>query len=103
MEELALHKTHLDKARADLAAARSRQCSIFKRTHIMAPFNAMSALPKTVDLGSQGNRRALAELGGNRCLPDQTRPYHPIAWDGLNQPNEAISGSTARIIFTIKS
>jgi len=65
--ELALRKPHLDKARADLAAAKAdlkKAALELERTRIMAPFNAM-VRSKSVDLGSQATPlEPLAELVG---------------------------------------
>ena len=65
--ELALRKPHLEKAKADLAAARAelRQTELdLSRTTVRAPFNAVIR-SKNVDLGSQITaQEQLAELVG---------------------------------------
>ncbi len=101
-KELALRKPHLDKARADLEAAEAdlkKAMLDFKRTHIMAPFNAM-VRSKTVDLGSQVTpQEPLAELVGTDSYRIQTSiPVDRLEW--IQIPGQAgNSGSTARIIY----
>jgi len=101
-KELALRKPHLDKARADLAAAEAdlkKAMLDFKRTHIMAPFNAI-VRSKTVDLGSQVTpQEPLAELVGTDAYRIQTSiPSDRLGW--IQIPGQAgDSGSTARIIY----
>lgn len=101
-KELALRKPHLDKARADLAAAQAdfkKAMLDFERTHIMVPFNAM-VRTKTVDLGSQVTpQEPLAELVGTDAYRIQTSiPSDRLGW--IQIPGQAgDSGSTARIIY----
>jgi RND family efflux transporter MFP subunit len=65
--ELALRKPHLDKAKADLVAAKAelRQAQLaLSRTTVLSPFNAVIR-EKNVDLGSQVSAQdQLAELVG---------------------------------------
>ncbi|MBW2013011.1 MAG: efflux RND transporter periplasmic adaptor subunit [Deltaproteobacteria bacterium] len=101
-KELALRKPHLDKARANLAAAQAdfkKAMLDLERTHIMVPFNAM-VRTKTVDLGSQVTpQEPLAELVGTDAYRIQTSiPPDRLGW--IQIPGQAgDSGSTARIIY----
>jgi RND family efflux transporter MFP subunit len=101
-KELALRKPHLDKARAELAAAQAdfkKAMLDFERTHIIVPFNAM-VRTKTVDLGSQVTpQEPLAELVGTDAYRIQTSiPSDRLGW--IQIPGQAgDSGSTARIIY----
>ncbi|MGD9082817.1 MAG: HlyD family efflux transporter periplasmic adaptor subunit, partial [Desulfobacterales bacterium] len=102
-KELALRKPHLDKARAELAAAQAElKTAILNldRTRIMAPFNAM-VRSKSVDLGSQVTPQdSLAELVGTDAYRIQTSiPIDHLEW--IQIPGHADgSGSKARIIYT---
>jgi RND family efflux transporter MFP subunit len=102
-KELALRKPHLDKARAELAAAQAELKTAilnFDRTRIMAPFNAM-VRSKSVDLGSQVTPQdSLAELVGTDAYRIQTSiPIDHLEW--IQIPGHADgSGSKARIIYT---
>jgi multidrug efflux pump subunit AcrA (membrane-fusion protein) len=92
-KELALRKPHLDKARAELAAAQAELKTAMLdlgRTRIMAPFNAM-VRSKSVDLGSQVTpQESLAELA--------SIPMDHLGW--IQIPGQADgSGSKARIIY----
>jgi len=101
-KELALRKPHLDKARADLAAAQAdlkKAMLDFKRTHIMAPFNAM-VRSRTVDLGSQVTpQEPMAELVGTDAYRIQASvPADRLEW--IKIPRLAGDpGSNARIFF----
>lgn len=101
-KELALRKPHLDKARAELAAAQAELKTAMlnlDRTRIMAPFNAM-VRSKSVDLGSQVTpQESLAELVGTDAYRIQTSiPIDRIGW--IQIPGRADgSGSKARIIY----
>jgi len=101
-KELALRKPHLDKARAELAAAQAELKTAMldlDRTQIMAPFNAM-VRSKSVDLGSQVTpQESLAELVGTDAYRIQTSiPIDHLEW--IQIPGQADgSGSKARIIY----
>ena len=101
--ELALRKPHLDKARADLAAAKAdlKKASLeLERTRIMAPFNAM-VRSKSVDLGSQATpQEPLAELVGTDVYWIRVSiPVDRLEW--IQIPARAgDSGSKARIIYS---
>jgi RND family efflux transporter MFP subunit len=101
-KELALRKPHLDKARAELAAAQAELKTAMlnlDRTRIMAPFNAM-VRSKSVDLGSQVTpQESLAELVGTDAYRIQTSiPIDHLGW--IQIPGHADgSGSKARIIY----
>lgn len=101
-KELALRKPHLDKARAELAAAQAELETAklnLDRTRIMAPFNAM-VRSKSVDLGSQVTpQESLAELVGTDAYRVQTSiPMDHLGW--IQIPGHAGgSGSIARIIY----
>jgi len=101
-KELALRKPHLEKARAELAAAQAELETAMlnlDRTRIMAPFNAM-VRSKSVDLGSQVTPQdSLAELVGTDAYRIQTSiPMDHLGW--IQIPGRAGgSGSKARIIY----
>lgn len=101
-KELALRKPHLDKARAELAAAQAELKTAMLdlgRTQIMAPFNAM-VRSKSVDLGSQVTpQESLAELVGTDAYRIQASiPIDHLGW--IQIPGQADgSGSRARIIY----
>jgi len=101
-KELALRKPHLDKARAELAAAQAELKTAMLdlgRTQIMAPFNAM-VRSKSVDLGSQVTpQESLAELVGTDAYRIQASiPIDHLGW--IQIPGQAGgSGSKARIIY----
>jgi RND family efflux transporter MFP subunit len=101
-KELALRKPHLDKARAELAAAQAELETAMlnlDRTRIMAPFNAM-VRSKSVDLGSQVTpQESLAELVGTDAYRIQTSvPMDHLGW--IQIPGHADgAGSKARIIY----
>jgi RND family efflux transporter MFP subunit len=101
-KELALRKPHLDKARAELAAAQAELETAMlnlDRTRIMAPFNAM-VRSKSVDLGSQVTpQESLAELVGTDVYRIQASiPMDHLGW--IQIPGQADgSGSKARIIY----
>lgn len=102
-KELALRKPHLDKARADLAAAEAdfKTAALnLDRTLILAPFNAM-VRTKAVDLGSQvAPQESLAELVGTDAYRVRVSiPVDRPEW--INIPGLAgDSGSKARIIYS---
>lgn len=101
-KELALRKPHLDKARADLAAAEAdlkKSMLDFDRTQIISPFNTM-VRSKAVDLGSQVTPQdSLAELVGTDAYRIQTSiPVDRLEW--IDVPVQAGDrGSKARIIY----
>lgn len=101
--ELALRKPHLDKARADLAAAQAdlkKAVLELERTRITAPFNAM-VRSKSVDLGSQVTpQEPLAELVGTDAYWIRISvPVDRLAW--IQIPTKAgDSGSQARIVYS---
>lgn len=101
-KELALRKPHLEKARADLAAAEAELNTAklnLDRTIIFAPFNAM-VRSKTVDLGSQVTPQdPLAELVGTDAYRIQVSiPIDRLGW--INIPQQAGDpGSKARILY----
>ena len=102
-QELALRKPHLDKARADLAAAKAdlKKASLeLERTRIMAPFNAM-VRSKLVDLGSQATpQEPLAELVGTDAYWVRVSvPVDRLEW--IQIPVRAgDSGSKVRISYS---
>jgi len=101
-KELALRKPHLDKARANLAAAEAELKTAMlnlDRTRIMAPFNAM-VRSKAVDLGSQVTpQEPLAELVGTDAYQIQASiPVDRLGW--IKIPRRAGDpASKARIIY----
>jgi len=101
-KELALRKPHLDKARADLAAAEAdlkKSMLDLDRTQIISPFNAM-VRSKAVDLGSQVTPQdSLAELVGTDAYRIQTSiPVDRLEW--IDVPAQAGDrGSKARVIY----
>ncbi len=101
--ELALRKPHLDKVRADLAAAEADLKTAMldlDRTHLMSPFNAM-VRSKSVDLGSQVTpQEPLAELVGTDAYRIQASiPIDRLEW--IQIPNQAGDpGSKVRIIYS---
>ena len=101
-EELVLRQPHLDKARADLAAAKAELEAAMldlERTHILSPFNAM-VRSKSVDLGSQVTpQEPLAELVGTDTYRIQASlPVDRLEW--IDVPVKVgDSGSKARIIY----
>jgi RND family efflux transporter MFP subunit len=101
-EELALRQPHLDKAKADLAAAEAELEAAMldlERTHILSPFNAM-VRSKSVDLGSQVTpQEPLAELVGTDAYRIQASlPVDRLEW--IDVPIQTGDrGSKARIIY----
>ena len=101
-KELVLRQPHLDKARADLAAAKAELEAAMldlERTHILSPFNAM-VRSKSVDLGSQVTpQEPLAELVGTDAYRIQASlPLDRLEW--IDVPVKfGDSGSKARIIY----
>ena len=100
-KELALRQPHLNKVRANLAAAEAELKTAMldlERTQIRAPFNAM-VLSKSVDLGSQVTlQETLAELVGTDTYRIQVSiPVERLEW--IQTPSQAGDpGSKARII-----
>lgn len=101
-KELALRQPHLDKVRADLAAAKAELEGAMldlERTHILSPFNAM-VRSKSVDLGSQVTlQEPLAELVGTDAYRIQASlPVDRLEW--IDVPIKVGDfGSKARIIY----
>jgi len=101
-KELALRQPHLDKVRADLAAAKAELEGAMldlERTHILSPFNAM-VRSKSVDLGSQVTlQEPLAELVGTDAYRIQASlPVDRLEW--IDVPVKVGDpGSKARIIY----
>jgi multidrug efflux pump subunit AcrA (membrane-fusion protein) len=101
-KELALRKPHLDKARAELAAAQAELKTAMldlDRTQIIAPLNAL-VRSKSVDVGSQVTpQESLAELVGTDAYRIQvSMPIDRLGW--IQIPGKAGgSGSKARIIY----
>jgi RND family efflux transporter MFP subunit len=101
-KELALRQPHLDKVRADLAAAQAELEGAMldlERTHILSPFNAM-VRSKSVDLGSQVTlQEPLAELVGTDAYRIQASlPVDRLEW--IDVPIKVGDfGSKARIIY----
>ncbi|MFC1811769.1 efflux RND transporter periplasmic adaptor subunit [Thermodesulfobacteriota bacterium] len=101
-KELALREPHLDKARADLAAAQAdlKQTTLdLERTHIFAPFNAL-VLSKSVDLGSQVTpQKPLAQLVGTDTYWVQVSvPIDRLKWIKIPRQSNG-TGSDARITY----
>lgn len=89
--DLALRKPHLDKARADVAAARAaveKATVDLSRTRITAPFNAV-VRSKSVDLGSQVSAaESMAELVGTDAFWVQASiPVDRLEWIRIPQRN----------------
>ncbi len=100
--DLALRKPHLDKVKADVAAAEAameKAALDLARTRIEAPFNAM-VLSKSVDIGSQVSpQEPLAELVGTDTYWVQTSvPVDRLDWIRIPQHNEG-RGSPAAIVY----
>jgi RND family efflux transporter MFP subunit len=100
--ELALRKPHLDKVKADVAAAEAqleKAALDLKRTRIKTPFNAM-VRSKSVDLGSQVSpQESLAELLGTDAFWVQaTVPMDRLEWIEVPRTNGQ-SGSKAKIHY----
>lgn len=101
-KELALRQPHLDKARADLAAAEAELKAAMldlDRTHITVPFNVM-VRSKSVDRGSQvTSQEPLAELVGTDAYRIQVSlPVDRLEW--IDVPVQAgDTGSKVRIIY----
>jgi RND family efflux transporter MFP subunit len=100
-KELVLRQPHLNKVRANLAAAEAELKTAMldlERTQLRAPFNAM-VLSKSVDLGSQVTlQETLAELVGTDTYRIQVSiPVERLEW--IQTPSQAGDpGSKARII-----
>ena len=100
--ELALRKPHLEKAEADLAAARARlkQARLdLSRTAVLSPFNSVIRTKK-VDIGSQVSiQEELAELvGTDEYWIRVSLPVDRLKW--ITIPKKAgESGSDVRIFF----
>ncbi len=100
--ELALRKPHLEKVKADLAAARAEleQAKInLERTKVKVPFNAL-VKSKTVDLGSQVSPQdKLAELVGTDAYWVQASlPIDRLKWVTFLVLDDK-PGSAARIYY----
>jgi RND family efflux transporter MFP subunit len=100
--ELALRKPHLDKAKADVAAAKAaveKAALDLERTRIVAPFNSM-VRSKSVDLGSQVSpQEPLADLVGTDVYWVQVSiPVDRLEWIQIPQRADD-SGSPARIHY----
>jgi len=99
---LALRKPHLEKAKADVAAAEAaiaRAALDLERTNIKAPFNAM-VLSKAIDIGSQvGLQVALAEIVGTDTYWVQASiPIERLDW--IQVPHRiGDPGSVVRISY----
>jgi multidrug efflux pump subunit AcrA (membrane-fusion protein) len=101
-KELALRKPHLDKVRADLAAAEAdlkKAMLDLERTRLMMPFNAM-VRSKSVDLGSQVTpQEPMAELVGTDAYRIQVSlPVDRLGWIKIPR-NAGDAGSKALIIY----
>ena len=101
--ELALRRPHLDKARADLAAAKAdfkKAMLELERTRILAPFNAM-VRSKSVDLGSQVTpQEPLAELVGTDAYWIRVSvPVDRLEWIQI-PAKVGDSGSKARVVYS---
>ena len=100
--ELALRKPHLEKARADLAAAEAdlKQAKlILARTRVAAPFNAI-VRSETVEVGSQvAAQEMLGELVGTDAYwVKASIPVDRLDW--IRIPRKAgESGSHARVFY----
>ena len=101
-KELALRRPHLNKVRADLAAAEAELKAAMldlERTHITVPFNAM-VRSKSVDLGSQiTSQEPLAELVGTDAYRIRASlPVDRLEW--IDVPVQTGDpGSKVRIIY----
>ena len=100
--DLALRKPHLEKAKADVAAAEAAvgQAALdLERTVIYAPFNAM-VLSKTIDIGSQvAPQEALAELVGTDTYWVQASiPIAQLDWIRIPR-HTGESGSPATVHY----
>jgi len=100
--DLALRKPHLDKVKADVAAAEAameKAALDLSRTRIEAPFNAM-VLSKSVDIGSQVSpQEPLAELVGTDTYWVQASiPVNRLDWIRIPQRSGG-SGSKAAVIY----
>ncbi len=100
--ELALRKPHLEKARAELAAAEAdlKQAKLDQaRTAIRAPFNAI-VRNKHVELGSQvSTQDVLAELvGTDEYWVQVSIPVDRLKWIAIPTKMDE-SGSAVRIIY----
>ncbi len=98
--ELALRKPHLDKARAEVAAAEAelKQARLdLARTRITAPFNGI-VLVKNVEKGTQvGTQETLAELAGTDDYWVQVSlPVDRLGWFSVPRSNGE-EGASAQI------
>lgn len=96
---LALRKPHLEKAKADLSAAKAklRQAMLdLERTHIKAPFSAMVE-EKNTDIGAAiSQQESLATLvGTDEFWIQASIPVDRLAW--IDIPAGGELGSAARI------
>lgn len=100
--DLALRKPHLEKARADVAAAQAaldKATLDLERTRIRAPFNAI-VRNRSVDVGSQVSpQEPLADLAGTDVYWVQaTLPVDRLEW--ITVPQKAGDpGSVARVRY----
>lgn len=100
--ELALRKPHLDKARADVDAAKAaveKATLDLGRTRIVAPFNAI-VRSKSVDVGSQVSiGESMAELVGSDFFWVQASiPVDRLEWIRIPQGNDD-NGSAVKIHY----
>jgi len=98
--ELALRKPHLDKARAEVAAAEAelKQARLdLARTRITAPFNGI-VLAKNVEKGTQvGTQEILAELAGtDEYWVQVSLPVDRLGWFNVPRTNGE-NGASVRI------
>ena len=99
---LALRKPHLDKAKADVDAAKAaveKAALDLDRTRIIAPFNAI-VRSKSVDVGSQVSAgESMAEMVGTDAFWIQASiPVDRIEWIRIPQQNKE-PGSAAKVYY----
>jgi RND family efflux transporter MFP subunit len=100
--DLALRKPHLDKAKADVDAAKAaveKAALDLDRTRIIAPFNAI-VRSKSVDVGSQVSAgESMAEMVGTDAFWIQASiPVDRIEWIRIPQQNKE-TGSAAKVYY----
>ncbi len=101
--DLALRKPHLDKARADVDAAKAavaRAALDLDRTRVIAPFNAI-VRSKSVDVGSQVSAgEAMAEMVGTDAFWIQASiPVDRLEWIRIPQRNNE-PGSEVKVYYS---